>query len=44
MCLFAFVEYLRDLDNEPTPTAANQQIAMYLRELMTTDPNILLGD
>lgn len=44
MRLFAFMEYLRDLDNDPAPNAANQQIAAYLREFMTTDPNVLLGD
>lgn len=44
MRLFAFMEYLRDLDNDPAPSAANQQISKYLRELMTTDSNVLLGD
>lgn len=44
MRLFAFVEYLRDLDNDPAPSAADQQIATYLRELMTTDPNLLLNN
>lgn len=44
MCLFAFMEYLRDLDNDPAPNAANQQIAAYLREFMETDPSILLGE
>ncbi|OFQ98610.1 hypothetical protein [Alloscardovia sp. HMSC034E08] len=44
MRLFTSVEYLRALDNDPAPSAANQQIAEYLREFMTTDPNLLLGD
>lgn len=44
MRLFAFMEYLRDLDNDPAPNAANQQIAAYLREFMETDPSILLGE
>ena len=44
MRLFAFMEYLRDLDNDPAPSAADQQIAAYLREFMTTDPNVLLDD
>ncbi|MFW9159092.1 hypothetical protein ACOJAZ_11405 [Corynebacterium striatum] len=44
MRLFAFMEYLRDLNNDPAPNAANQQITAYLREFMTTDPNVLLSD
>lgn len=44
MRLFAFLEYLHDLDNDPAPSAANQQIAAYLREFMETDPKLLLGD
>ncbi|WP_311777174.1 hypothetical protein [Trueperella abortisuis] len=44
MRLFAFMEYLRNLDNDPAPSATDQQIATCLRELMTTDPNLLLGD
>ena len=44
MRLFAFMEYLRDLDNDPAPNAANLQIAAYLREFMETDPSILLGE
>ncbi|MGV9197058.1 hypothetical protein ACTOVL_07665 [Arcanobacterium canis] len=44
MRLFAFVEYLRDLDNDPSLSAANQQIAAYLREFMETDPSVLLGE
>ena len=44
MRLFGFMEYLRDLDNDPAPSAVNQQIAEYLREFMTTDPKLLLGD
>lgn len=41
---FAFMEYLRDLDNDPAPSDADQQIATYLREFMTTDPKLLAGD
>lgn len=44
MRLFAFMEYLRDLDNDPASSAVNQQIAAYLREFMETDPNLLLND
>lgn len=44
MRLFAFMEYLRDLDNDPTPSTADQQIAAYLREFMAADPKLLLGD
>lgn len=44
MRLFAFMEYLRDLDNDPASSAVNQQIAAYLREFMETDPNLLLNN
>ena len=44
MRLFTFMESLRDLDNDRAPSAADQQIAAYLREFMTTDPKLLLGD
>lgn len=44
MRLFTFLEYLHDLDNDPAPSAANQQIAAYLREFMETDPKLLLRD
>ena len=44
MRLFTFMEYLRDLDNDPAPNAANQQITAYLREFLETDPNLLLND
>ncbi|MDT3767716.1 hypothetical protein QS713_06545 [Gleimia hominis] len=44
MHLFAFVKYLSDLDNDPAPSAADQQIAAYLREFMTTNPGVLLSD
>ncbi|CAB0673408.1 hypothetical protein FRC0024_00080 [Corynebacterium diphtheriae] len=44
MRLFAFMEYLRDLNNDPAPNGANQQIAAYLREFMETDPNLLLNN
>lgn len=44
MRLLVFVEYLRDLDNDPTPSATDQQLTAYLREFMTADPSILIDD
>lgn len=42
MRLFCLLEYLRDLDQTPARSRADEQIAQYLHELLDADPALLL--
>lgn len=43
MRLFCLLEYLRDLDQAPARSRADEQIAQYLHELLGADPALVLG-
>ncbi|MGK2309286.1 hypothetical protein [Cutibacterium sp. V970] len=41
MRLFCLLEYLRDLDQTPARSRADEQIRQYLHELLDADPAIV---